>query len=1127
MTEIVQSSILQNRPPTTTDGLTASGIPIGKGWLDTTTNIEYIQIRDGIWQQNSTTLPLPTPDAGVLPLIVDDTTATVSFVCPNTVQSWLVTDNRVTTSGMAYFNADVVTDTSTAIQKVWVTIPCQVILTNSVGTQTIANILPNQIFVFNYNTATDNFTIATFNTASLLDFFTYDPTTQTVVLTPDNAAINGNGAFDIARNNIAGLHIDPAYSAYLGGGQVLLNGGATWTNLSAGGVVIVQAGNNYTTVKANGHNVLDAGGDGTDTPFYFSAGAGGTQNIFANSGELQLNVGGELILDALPTTTTIHANGTTFLAAGVDSTPSHVPFLQINMGNTPIMQTGPNYFILNDGNGTEMISDRPGDGKRILGDFILVNSQGQNTFYYTPGNVYLRAQTTEEFSKVSQLYLSGTGQIFQTPTMNFTTQYTESTGANSSFLQFNNPDFFQIPELYRYLFNSDNYWQPDLRILNPDVSANTDKNNYAFRTELNGGVPNTYFGANHLFYVNGLTTTSQDLRGAINELESTKISLDTSGKIPLSLLPGTLLKYIGVWNASTNDLGLVSPDLTKVGNVYTVGVAGTQFGLSFNLGDWAIYNNIGVVQLSLNSDDVTSVCGKQGAITLSASDVGAVPTTTTVNGHALNANIYISAADTGAVPTYFTVNGHQLNGNVTVSATDLGLGNVNNTADTAKPVSTAQAAAIAAVTTTSIGAEPTITKSTGLLSWTGTAWAWITNNFVPNTTTVNGHALSANVTVTATDLGLGNVNNTADTAKPVSTAQAAAIAAVTTTTLGAEPTITKSTGLLSWTGTAWAWITNNFVPNTTTVNGHALSANVTVTATDLSLGNVNNTSDANKPVSTAQAAAIAAVTTTTLGAVPTSRTINGHALSANVTVAYSDLTGQPTIPAAQVNSDWNASTGLAQILNKPTIPTTASQVGAEPTITKSTGILSWTGTAWAWITNNFVPNTTTVNGHALSANVTVTATDLSLGNVNNTSDANKPVSTAQAAAIAAVTTTSIGAQPIKVESDPATIASIASPIAVAGNVDVYDVTINPTDNASAAFSLNLTYSASSFTAGREILVILTNANAYDCTVNLPTTFSGKTIIDRTGDTFIVPAASAYNKFVHILPTNNKLIVTVS
>ena len=32
---------------------------------------------------------------------------------------------------------------------------------------------------------------------------------------------------------------------------------------------------------------------------------------------------------------------------------------------------------------------------------------------------------------------------------------------------------------------------------------------------------------------------------------------------------------------------------------------------------------------------------------------------------------------------------------------------------------------------------------------------------------------------------------------------------------------------------------------------------------------------------------------------------------------YDDLTNKPTIPAAQVNSDWNASSGVAQILNKP------------------------------------------------------------------------------------------------------------------------------------------------------------------------------------------------------------------
>ena len=34
---------------------------------------------------------------------------------------------------------------------------------------------------------------------------------------------------------------------------------------------------------------------------------------------------------------------------------------------------------------------------------------------------------------------------------------------------------------------------------------------------------------------------------------------------------------------------------------------------------------------------------------------------------------------------------------------------------------------------------------------------------------------------------------------------------------------------------------------------------------------------------------------------------------------YNDLSNRPTIPAAQVNSDWNATSGISQILNKPTL----------------------------------------------------------------------------------------------------------------------------------------------------------------------------------------------------------------
>ena len=40
--------------------------------------------------------------------------------------------------------------------------------------------------------------------------------------------------------------------------------------------------------------------------------------------------------------------------------------------------------------------------------------------------------------------------------------------------------------------------------------------------------------------------------------------------------------------------------------------------------------------------------------------------------------------------------------------------------------------------------------------------------------------------------------------------------------------------------------------------------------------------------------------------------------------SYNDLSNKPTIPAAQVNSDWNANSGVTQILNKPTLATVAT-----------------------------------------------------------------------------------------------------------------------------------------------------------------------------------------------------------
>lgn len=41
--------------------------------------------------------------------------------------------------------------------------------------------------------------------------------------------------------------------------------------------------------------------------------------------------------------------------------------------------------------------------------------------------------------------------------------------------------------------------------------------------------------------------------------------------------------------------------------------------------------------------------------------------------------------------------------------------------------------------------------------------------------------------------------------------------------------------------------------------------------------------------------------------------------------SYNDLADKPTIPAEQVNADWNATSGKAKILNKPTIPSAVTE----------------------------------------------------------------------------------------------------------------------------------------------------------------------------------------------------------
>ncbi|MGO8955336.1 MAG: beta strand repeat-containing protein [Rhodomicrobium sp.] len=68
------------------------------------------------------------------------------------------------------------------------------------------------------------------------------------------------------------------------------------------------------------------------------------------------------------------------------------------------------------------------------------------------------------------------------------------------------------------------------------------------------------------------------------------------------------------------------------------------------------------------------------------------------------------------------------------------------------------------------------------------------------------------------------------------------------------------------------------------------------------------------------------------------------------TGAYSSLSGTPTIPAAQVNADWNATSGVTQILNKPSLAAVATSgsytdLANQPTIPAAQVNADWNATS--------------------------------------------------------------------------------------------------------------------------------------------------------------------------------------
>ncbi|MBV5329134.1 MAG: hypothetical protein JZU65_16155 [Chlorobium sp.] len=230
----------------------------------------------------------------------------------------------------------------------------------------------------------------------------------------------------------------------------------------------------------------------------------------------------------------------------------------------------------------------------------------------------------------------------------------------------------------------------------------------------------------------------------------------------------------------------------------------------------------------------------------------------------------------------------------------LGLGNVQNTTDAQKEVSTAQAAAIALkANITSPTFSGTVNGITKAMVGLGNVENYTPANMPVSTAQATAIALKANIAsptfsgtvagITASMVGLGNVQNTADSAKEVSTLQEAAIAlkadksSPTFSGIPVAPTASSGTNTTQLATTQFvetATAPSQLLADIKTVDGtssgldadlldgqhgsfYAPIASPTFTGTVggvtkamVGLNVVDNTSDANKPVSTEQASAI-------------------------------------------------------------------------------------------------------------------------------------------------------------------------------------------------------------------------------------------------------------------------------
>ena len=280
-----------------------------------------------------------------------------------------------------------------------------------------------------------------------------------------------------------------------------------------------------------------------------------------------------------------------------------------------------------------------------------------------------------------------------------------------------------------------------------------------------------------------------------------------------------------------------------------------------------------------------------------------------------------------------------------ISKSMVGLGNADNTSDANKPISTA--------TQTALNLKASISNTDASLN--------LKANLASPTFTGTVSGISKSM------VGLGNADDTSDANKPISTA--------TQTALNLKASISNVDASLNLKA-------NIASPTFTgTVGG--------ITKSMVGLGNADDTSDVNKPISTA--------TQTALDLKASISNVDAS-LNLKADLASPTLTGIPSAPTAA------ASTNSTQIATTEFVKTAVANLVASAPATLDTlnelALALGSDASFSTTVSNAIGLKAPINNPTFTGTVGgITKSMIGLGNADDTSDVNKPISTAAQSAL--------------------------------------------------------------------------------------------------------------------------------